>query len=223
MSSSTSWRRPASPAAAAAAARRRALGWRIKYALDRPLALLLLLAALPVLLAAALAIRLEGPGPVLFRQPRYGRHRRVITVYKLRTMHAAASDPLARRLATAGDSRVTRVGRLLRRSSLDELPQLWNVVRGEMSLVGPRPHALGARAGELLYPDAVSRYPNRYRVKPGLTGLAQVTGRRGATPTARELTGRVARDLWYIDNWSFFLDLKILLRTPLAMVDRNSY
>lgn len=202
---------------------RLALGWRIKYALDRPVALLLLIAALPLLLLAVLAIRLESPGPVLFRQPRYGRHRRVITVYKLRTMRTSCSDPLARRLTTAGDPRVTRVGRLLRRGSLDELPQLWNVVRGEMSLVGPRPHALGARAGELLYPEAVSRYPERYRVKPGLTGLAQVTGRRGATPTRRELTARVARDLWYIENWSFGLDLMILLRTPLAMAGRNSY
>jgi len=145
-------------------------------------------------------------------------------VLKFRSMHHGDSDRHARRLVTRQDPRVTRVGRFIRRSSLDELPQLINVVRGELSLVGPRPHAVMASAADTLYDDVVEGYLARHRVKPGVTGWAQINGWRGETDTTEKLERRVEHDLYYIENWSLWLDVKILLRTPLALLSgRNAY
>jgi lipopolysaccharide/colanic/teichoic acid biosynthesis glycosyltransferase len=190
-------------------------GWGgfVKRAMDVALAALcLLLFALPMLLVV-LAIRLDSPGPVLFRQRRTGFGNREFVMLKFRTMYHEGSEPVVQRQAERDDPRVTAVGAVLRRTSLDELPQLFNVLRGEMSLVGPRPHAAGTRAGGIPFEQAVPGYAARHRVKPGLTGLAQVRGLRGATETRDKLVYRVASDLEYIENWSPWLDCLILLRT----------
>jgi Undecaprenyl-phosphate glucose phosphotransferase len=195
-------------------------GWRaaVKVASDYLLAsFALLVAALPML-AIAIAVRLDSPGPVMFRQRRTGFNDRPFDVFKFRTMHAAATDHEAHRQVRRGDPRVTRVGRFLRRTSLDELPQLLNVLRGEMSFVGPRPHAPGTRAGDRRFDEVVANYAARHRVKPGLTGLAQVRGQRGPTQTERQILMRVESDLEYIANWSPWLDLAIVLRTLLVVV-----
>ena len=173
----------------------------------------LLLATAPVMLAIALLIKLDSPGPVFFRQKRYGFNNRTIDVLKFRTMFHHARDPFGDRLTQRGDARITSIGALLRRTSLDELPQLLNVMRGEMSLVGPRPHALHAKAADRLYGDVVDGYARRHRVKPGITGWAQVNGWRGETRTEAQIENRVAHDLYYIENWSIGLDLKILVLT----------
>ncbi|MGY3425310.1 exopolysaccharide biosynthesis polyprenyl glycosylphosphotransferase [Bradyrhizobium sp. F1.13.4] len=174
----------------------------------------------PLLVLAALAIKLDSPGPIFFRQQRCGFNGRIFLIRKFRTMHVLEDGPTilqARRL----DRRVTRVGKWLRRTSFDELPQLLNVLDGSMSLVGPRPHAL-AHDGE--FDKLVRNYALRRRVRPGLTGWAQVHGCRGPTPTAITVETRVQYDLWYIDNWSLRLDLVILLRTPLEVLrGRNAY
>jgi polysaccharide biosynthesis protein PslA len=177
----------------------------------------LAVAALPMLLVA-LAVKLDSRGPVLFRQRRTGFNDRPFDVYKFRTMYADATDHLALRQVQAGDARVTRVGRILRRTSLDELPQLFNVLRGDMSFVGPRPHAPDTRAGQRRFDEVVKNYAARHRVKPGLTGLAQVRGLRGPTPTERQILLRVESDLEYIANWSLWLDFLIILRTLLVVV-----
>lgn len=176
----------------------------------------LAIVAVPMALIA-LAIRLDSPGPILFRQRRAGFNNRDFHVLKFRTMHHADTDHEARRQVTAGDPRVTQVGAILRRTSLDELPQLFNVLRGEMSFIGPRPHAPGTRAGGRLFEQVVARYAARHRVNPGLTGLAQVRGWRGPTETEEKLIRRVESDLEYIDTWSPWLDLKIIFRTLLAV------
>ena len=180
---------------------------------DRVLASLILIVIAPVLAAIAIAVKLDSPGPVLFRQKRYGFNNQLIEVFKFRTMYHHASDPNAEKLACRNDPRVTRLGAFLRRTSADELPQFINVLRGEMSIVGPRPHALAAKAGGLLYQDAVRSYDARHRVKPGITGWAQVNGWRGETETTEQIARRVEHDLFYIENWSLMLDLKIILRT----------
>jgi Undecaprenyl-phosphate glucose phosphotransferase len=177
----------------------------------------LTVAAVPMLLIA-LAIRLDSPGPILFRQRRTGFNDRPFDVYKFRTMYADAADHRALRQVQAGDERVTRVGRILRRTSLDELPQLFNVLRGDMSFVGPRPHAPDTRAGQRRFDEVVKNYASRHRVKPGLTGLAQVRGLRGPTPTERQILLRVESDMEYIANWSLWLDFLIILRTLLVVV-----
>jgi Undecaprenyl-phosphate glucose phosphotransferase len=185
---------------------------------------LLLLMFLPLMLVIALAIKLDSRGPVFFRQLRFGFNNNPITVLKFRTMiAAAASDPTVRQ-AQRNDPRVTRVGRFLRRTSLDELPQLINVLKGEMSLVGPRPHAIAMRAGGRLYDEAVATYLNRHRVKPGITGWAQINGYRGEVDTIEKARARVEHDLYYIEHWSLWLDLKILLTTaPQLLAHRNAY
>ena len=170
------------------------------------------------MLLIALAIKLDSPGPVLFRQKRRGAKDRPFDLLKFRSMYVDQSDPLGRQLTRAGDPRVTRVGRFLRRTSLDELPQLINVLRGEMSLVGPRPHPLSAKAGGIPYRETVENYLVRQRVKPGITGWAQVNGWRGPTDTVEQLRQRVAHDLYYVENWSLNLDLIILLRTVAALL-----
>ena len=184
-----------------------------KSVFDWMAAAVLFTAALPFLALIALAIRLDSPGPVLFRQPRLGFNNNMFNVFKFRTMYHHMTDLKADRQTTKNDARVTRVGRILRKTSLDEVPQLLNVLRGEMSLVGPRPHAPNTKAGNQLFHDAVADYALRHRVKPGITGWAQVNGWRGETRTLEQIEQRVAHDLYYIDNWSFLLDIKIMVLT----------
>ncbi len=170
-----------------------------------------LLLVAPLLIITALAIRLDTPGPILFSQDRHGLGGRIFRIYKFRTMTAAASREVFRQ-AVHGDVRVTRIGHILRRTSIDELPQLFNVLMGDMSLIGPRPHPL---ALDEQYKPLIDDYMRRYRVRPGMSGLAQVSGHRGPTPTVDAMAARVELDLAYIDGWSFGLDVRILLRTVL--------
>ncbi len=179
---------------------------------------LVLLALL--MLVIALFIKLDSRGPVLFRQNRLGANNLPFDLLKFRSMYVEQTDPLGRQLTRAGDPRITRVGRFLRVTSLDELPQLINVLRGEMSLVGPRPHPLAASAAGISYARAISEYPIRHRVKPGITGWAQVNGWRGETTTIEQIRRRVEHDLYYIENWSVTFDLLILGRTVFAVLSR---
>ncbi|MGE5545302.1 MAG: undecaprenyl-phosphate glucose phosphotransferase [Solirubrobacterales bacterium] len=195
---------------------RRALAKTIE---DRVLGALILLAALPLMAMVALAIKLDSRGPVLFRQSRYGYDNQPFTCFKFRSMEV--NDDTDVRQATRDDPRVTRVGRFLRRTSLDELPQLFNVIAGTMSLVGPRPHAVSHHH---YYARLVDDYRCRHRMKPGITGWAQIHGYRGETSTVELMRKRVVHDLWYIDHWSLGLDLAILARTPLACLKgTNAY
>ncbi|WP_296251692.1 undecaprenyl-phosphate glucose phosphotransferase [Pseudomonas sp. UBA4194] len=189
-----------------------------KDLIDRSLALLAIVVLSPVLLACAVAVKLSSPGPVFFRQGRDGCNGKVIHVYKFRSMRVHNDQEVKQ--ATRNDSRVTRVGAFLRRSSLDELPQLLNVLNGEMALVGPRPHAI---AHNHYYCDKLMAYMARHRIKPGITGLAQVSGFRGETDTLDKMQGRLERDLAYINHWSLWLDIKILLKTPFTLFSRNIY
>jgi Undecaprenyl-phosphate glucose phosphotransferase len=178
----------------------------------------------PLLLLTALLVRLSSPGPIFFVQPRIGFNNELIKVLKFRTMYSDQSDLNAAQTTTADDPRVTRIGRVLRRLSLDELPQLFNVFRGDMSLVGPRPHATHMKVGDRYYQDAVRGYAGRHRVKPGITGLAQVNGVRGEIRTIERAKRRVELDTKYIETWSVWLDLWILLSTVRAVVwDRDAY
>jgi Undecaprenyl-phosphate glucose phosphotransferase len=190
--------------------------WAIKALEDRVLGAVILAMIAPVLLAIAIAIKLDSPGPVFFRQKRYGYNNRLIEVWKFRSMYTDMTDANAEQLTRRNDPRITRLGAFLRRTSLDELPQFLNVLRGEMSIVGPRPHALAAKAGSILYQEAVKYYDARHRVKPGITGWAQVNGWRGETDTVEQIVKRVEYDLYYIEHWSILLDLRIILRTILG-------
>jgi len=195
-----------------------------KTVFDRMVGLAMLFALSPVMLAVAATVKLSSPGPVLFRQKRYGFNNELIEVYKFRSMHVEQNDAGAARLVTKGDPRVTPVGRILRKTSLDELPQLFNVIRGNLSLVGPRPHALQAKAANALYDQVVDGYFARHKVKPGITGWAQINGWRGETDTSEKLQRRVEHDLYYIENWSVAFDLRILLATPFALFNtKNAY
>lgn len=187
---------------------------QLKRTLDLVGAVAALVVLLPVLLLIALAVWLDGRGPILFRQQRYGAGRTIFTLYKFRTMTVLESAGSFSQ-AHAGDKRVTRIGRLLRCTSLDELPQLINVVKGEMSLVGPRPHAV---AMDDAFAAVIDRYRERHLVRPGLTGLAQVLGYRGPTDALAKISGRIACDRAYIRRWSVLLDIKIMLRTPGALL-----
>ena len=198
--------------------------WIAKSVEDRLLGALILMLIAPVMMAIALLIKLDSPGPVLFRQKRYGFNNQLIEVLKFRTMYQEMSDSNAERLTERNDPRITRVGAFLRRTSLDELPQFLNVLRGDMSIVGPRPHALSAKAGALLYPEAVKYYDARHRMKPGITGWAQVNGWRGETDTLAQIRKRVEHDLFYIEHWSVTLDLQIIARTILGgFTGRNAF
>jgi Undecaprenyl-phosphate glucose phosphotransferase len=178
----------------------------------------------PLLLLTALLVRLSSPGPIFFVQPRIGFNNELIHVLKFRTMYADRSDLRAEQTTTADDPRVTPIGRVLRRLSLDELPQLFNVIRGDMSLVGPRPHATHMKVGDRYYQDAVRGYAGRHRVKPGITGLAQVKGVRGEIRTIERAKLRVELDTKYIENWSLWQDLWILAATFRAVIwDRDAY
>jgi Undecaprenyl-phosphate glucose phosphotransferase len=197
----------------------------LKTALDRVLGLFCLILASPVMLAVAVAIKIETPGPVLFRQTRYGFNNELITISKFRSMYADRLDFDAARLVSRSDPRVTRVGRFIRRASLDELPQLFDVVfRGDLSLVGPRPHAIEAKACDRLYDEIAEDYHARHRVRPGMTGWAQINGWRGGTTRPDEIRKRVECDLYYIEHWSPLFDLYILALTPWSLLTtKNAY
>jgi Undecaprenyl-phosphate glucose phosphotransferase len=200
--------------------------WRAieKTALDYGVGILALLMLWPVLLITAVMIKLDSPGPVLFRQPRMGFNNRLFLCYKFRSMYQDAADLLADQQTTRGDPRITRVGRVIRKFSVDELPQLLNVLNGTMSLVGPRPHAPNTKAAAKLFTEVVQQYALRHRVKPGITGWAQVNGWRGETTTEDQIEQRVACDLFYIENWSIQFDIKIMLMTVLREVrSRNAF
>ena len=186
---------------------------RAKRILDVVGALTAIVLFLPLLLTIALVVKLESGGPIIFRQRRTGHRGRVFTILKFRTM-TVSEDTADLRQATRGDSRITTVGAVLRKLSLDELPQILNVLRGDMSLVGPRPHAL---VHDEKYATEVPNYAARFRAKPGLTGLAQVSGLRGAIQNLDAIDARVDADNAYIDNWSIWLDLKIIARTGLVI------
>lgn len=206
-------------------------GLLAKESKDRLLAVALLALFAPLMLVIAVSIKLDSRGPVFFRQKRLGFNNKRFYVWKFRTMYHGPRAPHGVKQATRNDPRVTRLGRLLRQTSLDELPQLLNVLSGEMSLVGPRPHPVWARADELWVEagprplhDLLSDYAARHRVKPGITGWAQVCGHRGETQTAEKMKQRIELDLFYIDNWSWQFDLRILLMTiPAVLSHRNSY
>ena len=195
-----------------------------KAVFDRCVGAMMLVALAPVMIAVALAVRMTSKGPILFRQKRHGFNNELIEVYKFRSMYVDQCDAAAARMVTKGDPRVTPVGRFIRKTSLDELPQLFNVLKGDLSLVGPRPHALQAKAANTLYDQVVDGYFARHKVKPGITGWAQVNGWRGETDTSEKLQRRVEHDLYYIENWSVLLDLRILLTTPFALLKtENAY
>jgi lipopolysaccharide/colanic/teichoic acid biosynthesis glycosyltransferase len=183
----------------------------------------LLVALSPLLAAIALAVRIESPGPVLFRQQRLGRGNRLFSILKFRSMKVELADQAGSRSASRDDDRVTRVGRLLRRTSLDELPQLLNVLSGEMSIVGPRPHPLGCRADDALFWDIDERYFDRHSIKPGITGLAQVRGFRGATEKKTDLTDRLRADLEYLDGWHIGRDVAIAARTLGVLIHPRAF
>lgn len=192
----------------------------VKRVEDVVIAAFCLVFLLPLMLVIALAIKLDSRGPVLFRQKRLGANNLPFDLLKFRSMFVEQTDLLGHQLTRAGDPRITRVGKFLRRTSMDELPQLINVLRGEMSLVGPRPHPLAANAAGIAYARAISNYPTRHRVKPGITGWAQVNGWRGETTTIEQIRQRVEHDLYYIENWSPSFDLLILGRTVIAVLSR---
>ncbi len=196
----------------------------IKRAEDLLLTIPLILVLSPLLILTAIAIRLDSPGPILFRQPREGFNNRLFDVLKFRSMTHESCETDAIQQATRDDKRVTRVGAFIRKTSIDELPQLFNVLKGEMSLVGPRPHAPSTRAGGRLFNEIVQTYAARHKVKPGITGWAQVCGFRGETDTEEKLLKRLDHDLHYIENWSVTFDLYILFRTVIAVLaPRNAF
>ena len=195
----------------------------VKRAFDVVLAGGVLLCLAPFLALVALWVRLDSAGPILFRQTRIGRGNQMFEVLKFRSMHVAGSDGAGHRSASRGDDRITRCGRMTRKASIDELPQLFNVLKGDMSIVGPRPHALGSRAADKLFWEVDQRYWDRHAAKPGLTGLAQVRGFRGATLVEEDLRNRLHADLEYLDNWSIWRDLKIIFLTARVILHRNAF
>lgn len=182
-----------------------------------------LIALLPLLLLVALAIKLDSNGPVFFRQDRIGRGNRMFKIYKFRSMRVESADAKGNRSASRDDDRITRVGAIIRRTSIDELPQLINVLLGDMSLVGPRPHALGSLAGDQLFWEVDREYWCRHALKPGITGLAQVRGYRGATNHHSDLQNRLDADLEYLNGWSLMRDIGIVFSTVKVLVHRNAY
>ena len=193
-------------------------GWRLlaKRTFDLAVAILLLPLLIPLFAIVASAIYLESPGPILFRQWRFGQGSKPVLIFKFRTMHTNLSDLTGATRTLSRDPRVTRIGRILRRLSIDETPQLLNVLRGEMSLVGPRPHPTHMKVEGVFYYEAVEAYRARHRMLPGITGWAQVNGSRGEIDTIAKARRRLELDLWYISNWSPLLDLWIVLRTAMG-------
>jgi Undecaprenyl-phosphate glucose phosphotransferase len=195
-----------------------------KRAFDILFSLMGIIVLSPVMLATAIAIKLDSKGPILFMQKRHGFNNEVIDVYKFRSMYTDRSDPTAKQAVTKGDPRVTRVGRFIRKTSIDELPQFFNALFGSLSLVGPRPHAVAAQTHNLLYNEVVDGYFARHRVKPGVTGWAQINGWRGEMDTDEKIKMRTEFDLYYIENWSLWFDLKILFLTPIRLLNtENAY
>jgi len=194
----------------------------MKWLFDHLVGALALLALSPVMALVALAVKLDSPGPVLFRQKRFGFNNERIDVFKFRSLYHHQADPTASKVVTKNDPRVTRVGRFIRKTSLDELPQLFNVVfKSNLSLVGPRPHAVQGKVQTQLFDEAVDGYFARHRVKPGITGWAQINGWRGEIDNEEKIQKRVEFDLYYIENWSVLFDLYILLKTPMALIAKN--
>jgi undecaprenyl-phosphate galactose phosphotransferase/putative colanic acid biosynthesis UDP-glucose lipid carrier transferase len=192
----------------------------VKRGMDVSISFVALVMFVPILALTSAAIKLQGPGPIIFRQNRKGFNGRQFVMFKFRTMTVEENGDLVTQ-ATLNDPRVTRIGKLLRAASIDELPQLLNVLRGEMSLIGPRPHAL---VHDNYFERVLEDYAFRHHVKPGMTGWAQVNGLRGATPTVDLISRRVQMDLWYINNWSLWLDLQILVKTFFEVLrKRNAY
>jgi undecaprenyl-phosphate galactose phosphotransferase/putative colanic acid biosynthesis UDP-glucose lipid carrier transferase len=191
-----------------------------KRAVDVTIGLLALIIFSPIIALAALAIKFDGPGPVLFLQNRRGFNGRHFVMFKFRTMTVQENGEVVTQ-ATPDDPRVTKIGRLLRSASIDELPQLINVLKGEMSLVGPRPHAV---AHDNRFEKLLQDYAFRHHVKPGMTGWAQANGLRGATPSVEQIARRVEMDLWYINNWSLWLDIEIMIKTVFEVLrKRNAF
>ncbi len=193
----------------------------LKWSFDKIVSLLSIILLSPVMLFVALAVKLTSKGPIIFKQKRFGFNNELIEVYKFRSMFTDMSDADASKLVTKDDPRVTPLGRFIRKTSLDELPQLFNVLKGDLSLVGPRPHALQAKAASEHYHDVVDGYFARHRVKPGITGWAQVHGWRGETDTKEKIQKRVEHDLYYIENWSLLMDVYILVKTPFCLMFEN--
>ena len=195
----------------------------IKRCFDLVVSAVAILLLLPVLIAVGIAIKLDSRGPILFRQTRIGRDNAMFRVMKFRSMRVELADRTGHRSAARDDDRVTRIGRLIRLTSVDELPQLFNVLSGNMSIVGPRPHALGSRAADKLFWEVDQRYWHRHAAKPGVTGLAQVRGFRGATLIEADLANRLQADLEYLENWSIWRDIKIILMTFRVILHYNAY
>jgi lipopolysaccharide/colanic/teichoic acid biosynthesis glycosyltransferase len=194
----------------------------LKRGIDVAISSVLLLGLAPLLAVTALAIKLTSAGPVFFRQRRYGLNNEPFTILKFRTMFAHDADMSGVTQTRTGDPRITPLGRFLRRTNIDELPQLINVLQGDMSLVGPRPHVPGMRAGGMIYEALVPSYFERHRVRPGLTGLAQINELRGSTTDAKFARARIAYDLAYVEHWSLLLDLRILWTTLKTEVLRGT-
>lgn len=199
----------------------RGLSWRLKAAMDRLGALILLLAIAPLMAVVALAVRLDSPGPVFFRQPRFGAGRRIVVVTKFRTMRPEGTDIGGRRQATRNDDRVTKVGRFLRKTCLDELPQVWDVLCGRMSLVGPRPHPLHLEVEGKPIEALIPNYHQRHAVRPGITGLAQIRGNRGPVADLAMGRERVRYDVEYIEGHSLWLDIRILFKTLIVPFQKD--
>jgi len=192
----------------------------LKTVLDFTITITALVLTAPLMLITALLIKLSSPGPVLFRQKRHGWYGDIITIYKFRSMKLHEEEDGKVTQATKGDDRITWIGKIIRRTSIDELPQLFNVINGSMSIVGPRPHAV---AHNEFYGQKIKDYMRRHRVKPGLTGLAQVNGHRGRTQNIEAMENRVRHDLDYINNWSIWLDIKIMIKTVFILFGKNAY
>jgi Undecaprenyl-phosphate glucose phosphotransferase len=195
-----------------------------KRAFDIFFSLLALILLWPVFIATAIAVKTTSKGPVFFVQKRHGFNNEVINVLKFRSMYTEMSDPTAKNAVTKNDPRVTPVGRFIRKTSIDELPQIFNVLRGDLSLVGPRPHAVLGQTRDKTFGEIVEGYFARHRVKPGVTGWAQINGWRGEIDTDDKIKFRTAYDLYYIENWSLWFDLKILFLTPIKLLNtENAY
>ena len=195
----------------------------LKRGFDFTLAVIAIILLSPILLGLALWIRYDSPGPAIFRQTRIGRGNQLFSMRKFRSMRVQEGDDAGHRSTARDDDRITRAGQLMRRTSLDELPQLFNVLAGSMSIVGPRPHALGSRAADKLFWEVDDRYWDRHAAKPGLTGLAQIRGFRGATDAEDDLRNRLNADLEYLENWSIWRDIKIIFLTLRVLVHRNAF
>ncbi|WP_246763495.1 sugar transferase [Rhizobium sp. 007] len=194
---------------------------RIKRLMDILVSAVALLVLLPVLVLIAVIIRCESPGSPLFSQIRWGKDEKKIRIYKFRSMRAENCDPTGVLQTVKNDSRITRVGAFIRRTNLDELPQLWNVLKGDMSLVGPRCHAIGMQAGGMLYEELVPDYHQRHIMRPGLTGLAQMRGLRGPTDRPARARARIAADLHYVNNFSVAFDIRIIIGTIVSEMTQS--